>query len=281
MKLNPFSKKTTTGYYERIKTEFAEVKQRVAEAQAAADEAKADAEAKRKHAFELEQRGNQHSVSEQERHARLASSAAQNRAGDLERKLSPLKTKLNELRHIIEAPGKLDSARTVIIELRRRRNSLQTDRAQHANLIAKLQKRIGELEQRIAAETLSASETMAAAEDEFVLPEALTKLDIELRVARATLENVTGKVQALDIDIAAIPNQLREAERSFEPAQATVAKIELHEQLQHLYDVLARASVADHACGYRSHRESKYEIDIPHEYIEAARAKLASEMPGA
>lgn len=281
MKLNPFSKKTTTGYYDRIKVEFAEVKLQLEEAQAAANEAKADAEAKAKHAFELEQRGNQHSISEQERRARLASSAAQNRAGDLERKLSPLKTKLNELRHIVEAPGKLESARTLIIELRRRRNTLQTDRAQHANLIAKLQKRIGELEQRIAAETLSASETMAAAEGEFVLPEALTKLDVELRVARATLGSVTGKVQALDIDIAAIPNQLRDAERSFEHAQATVAKIELHEQLQHLYDVLARASVADHACGYRSHRESKYEIDIPHEYIEAARAKLVSEMPGA
>lgn len=281
MKLNPFSKKTTTGYYDRIKVEFAEVKLQLEEAQAAANEAKADAEAKAKHAFELEHRGNQHSISEQERRARLASSAAQNHAGDLERKLSPLKTKLNELRHIIDAPGKLESARTVIIELRRRRNALQTDRAQHANLIAKLQKRIGELEQRIATETLSASETMAAAEGEFVLPEALTKLDVELRVARATLENVTGKLQALDIDIAAIPNQLRDAERSFEHAQATVAKIELHEQLQHIYDALARASVADHACGYRSHRESKYEIDIPHEYIEAARAKLASEMPRA
>ena len=113
------------------------------------------------------------------------------------------------------------------------------------------------------------------------MPEALTKLDVELRVARATLENVTGKVQTLDIDIATIPNQLRDAERAFEHAQAAVAKIELHERLPHLYDALARASVTDHACGYRSHRESKYEIEIPHEYIEAARAKLASEMPGA
>ena len=52
------------------------------EAQAAANEAKADAEAKRQYAFELEQRGNQHSISEQERRARLAASAAQNRAGD-------------------------------------------------------------------------------------------------------------------------------------------------------------------------------------------------------
>ena len=281
MKLNPFSKKSTSGYYERIKAEFAEVKQQIEEAQAAANEAKADAEAKRQYAFELEQRGNQHSISEQERRARLAASAAQNRAGDLERKLSPLKSKLSDLRHILEGPSKLESARTTIIELRRHRNALQAEREQHSSLIAKLQKRIGELEQRIAAETHSASEMMAAAEGEFVLPEALTKLDIELRVARATLENVTGKVAALDADIANIPNQLRDAERSFEHAQATVAKIELHEQLPEIYDALARASVTDHACGYRSHRESKYEIEIPHEYIEAARAKLASEIPSA
>lgn len=165
--------------------------------------------------------------------------------------------------------------------MRRRRNALQAEREQHSSLIAKLQRRIGELEQRIAAETHSASEMMAAADGEFVLPEALTKLDVELRVARATLENVTGKVAALDADIANIPNQLRDAERSFEHAQATVAKIELHEQLPQIYDALARASVTDHTCGYRSHRESKYEIEIPHEYIEAARAKLASEIPSA
>ena len=281
MKLNPFSKKSTSGYYERIKAEFSEAKQQFEEAQAAANEAKADAEAKRQYAFELEQRGNQHSVSEQERRAQIAASAAQNRAGDLERKLSPLKTKVSDLRHILEGPSKLESARTTIIELRRHRNALQAEREQHSSLIAKLQKRIGELEQRIAAETHSASEMMAAADGEFVLPEALTKLDIELRVALATLENVTGKVAALDADIANIPNQLRDAERSFEHAQATVAKIELHEQLPQIYDALARASVTDHTCGYRSHRESKYEIEIPHEYIEAARAKLASEIPSA
>ena len=184
-------------------------------------------------------------------------------------------------RAFAEGPGKLESARTTIIELRRHRNALQAEREQHSSLIAKLQKRIGELEQRIAAETHSASEMMAAADGEFVLPEALTKLDIELRVALATLENVTGKVAALDADIANIPNQLRDAERSFEHAQATVAKIELHEQLPEIYDALARASVTDHACGYRSRRESKYEIEIPNEYIEAARAKLASERPSA
>ena len=92
-------------------------------------------------------------------------------------------------RAFAEGPGKLESARTTIIELRRRRNALQAEHEQNRKLIAKLEKRIGELEQRIAAETHSASEMMAAAEGEFVLPEALTKLDVELRVARATLEN--------------------------------------------------------------------------------------------
>jgi chromosome segregation ATPase len=279
MKLNPFSKKTTTGYYERIKAEFAQAKQQLEEAQAAANEAKADAETKRKYAFELEQRGSHHSISEPERRAQIAASAAQNQADDLERKLSLLKTRLSDLRHIIDGPSKLENARTTIIELHRRRSALQTEREQNSKLIAQLEKRISELEQRIAGETQSASEAMAAAVGEFALPEALTKLDVELRVARATRENVTGKLESLDADIAAIPNQLRDAERSFEHAQATVAKIELNEQLPHLYEVLARASVSDRACGYRSHSESKYEIEIPHEYIDAARAKLAAERP--
>ena len=280
MKLNPFSKKTTTGYYERIKAEFTEVKQQLEEAQAAADEAKADAEAKRKYADELEQRGSHHSVSEQERGALLAVGVAQHRADDMERTLSSRKTKFNDLRHIVEGPGKLESARTTLIELRRRHSSLQAEREQNTKLIAKLENRIGELEQRIAAETQSASEAMSEAEGEFVVPEALTKLDVELRVARATLVNVTNKVQALGAEIGTIPKQLQEAERSFEHAQATVAEIELNEQLPHLYDALARASVSNHACRYSSRSERTYEIEIPQEYLEAARATLAAERPG-
>lgn len=281
MKLNPFSKKTTSGYYERIKAEFAEARQQLEEAQAAAAEAKADCEAKTKNANDLEQRGSQHSISEQERRAQIAASAAQNRAGDLERKLSPLKTKFHDLRSVVEAPGNLERARATIIELRRRRSALQAEREQNAKLIAKLDKRIDELEQRIAAETQSASEAMAAAEGEFVLPEALTKLDVELRVARATRENVTGKLQALDAEIAAIPGQISDAECAFKHHQSSVAQIDLHEQLPQIYGALARASVAAHLSAYRSGSERKVEIEIPHEYLEAARAKLVAERPTA
>ena len=281
MRLNPFSKKTTTGYYERIQVECAEVKQQLEEAQAAAAEAKADAEAKRKYVFELGQRGNHHATSEQERRAQIEASAAENRAGDLERKLSQIKTQFNDLRAIVEAPGKLEQHRAELIDLRRRKGTLQSEREQQVKLIGKIETRIGELEQRIAAEAQSASEAMAAVEGEFILPEALTKLDVELRVAHSTRENLSRKVQALDAEIAAIPGQINDAERGFKHRQASVAQIELNEQLPHFYDVLARASVASRIAGFRTSGEHRIEIEIPHEYLESARAKLAADRPGA
>ena len=67
-------------------------------------------------------------------------------------------------RAFAEGPGKLESARTTIIELRRRRNALQAEHEQNSKLISKLEKRIGELEQRIIDEAQFASETMAASE---------------------------------------------------------------------------------------------------------------------
>lgn len=112
------------------------------------------------------------------------------------------------------------------------------------------------------------------------MPEALTKLDVELRVARATLENVNGKLQTVDAEIAAIPGQINDAERAFKHHQSSVARIELHEQLPQVYDVLARAAVASRIAGFSTHSERKVEIDIPHEYLEAARAKLIAERPG-
>lgn len=281
MKLNPFSKKTTTGYYERIKAEFAEVKQRLEEAQAAADAAKADAEAKAKHAFELEQRGNQNFVSEPERHARLAASQAAHHADDLKREASALAGKFNDLRSIVEAPGKLEQHRAALVDLRRRRGVLQSEREQQVKLIAKIEARIGELERRIAAETQSASEALTADQGEFVLPEALMKLDVELRVARTTRERLGSAVQALDAEIATIPAQISDADRAFKHRQASVAQIELNEQLPHLYDALARASVAARIAGFRTSGEHRIEIEIPNEYLEAARAKLVAERPSA
>jgi len=147
--------------------------------------------------------------------------------------------------------------------------------------VAKLERRIGELEQRIAAETQAAGEAMAADDGDFTMSETLAKVDTELRIARTTLKNVTGKVQALDADIAAIPNQLWEAERAFKFHQSEVAEIELNEQLPNVLDTFARAAVSICTVNGYGRREDEYTISIPLDYVEAARAKLAAEMPGA
>ncbi len=279
MKLNPFSKKS--GYYARIKAEHAEEQRKLDALNTEVTEAQADYEAKAQASADLERRNSgKPYLSDAESAARRMRDEAYQRAEELRSKVFEQQRKTNELRHIIEGPDKLEQSRAAIIDLRHRRGNLQAERAQSEKLIAKIDKRIGELEQRIAAETQSASEAMAAAESEFALPETLTRLDVELRVAHTTRTNLASKVQTLDEEIKSIPEQLRQAERTFEHAQATVAEIDLNEQLPNLYDLLARASVADHACGYRSRNEYKYEIEIPHDHIEAARAKLAAEMPG-
>lgn len=279
MKLNPFSKKS--GYLARIKTEHADVQQRLAATQAEAAEARAEHEAKEKHSRELERRGSQYSITEPERRAWRASHDAKQRADDLERKANELRQKSNELRAIAEAPVNLEQTRAAIIDLRHRRGVLQAEREQNAKLAAKLQSRIDDLERRIAAETQSASEAMAVAEGEFTMPESLTKLDTELRVTRATLHNVNDRMHALDEDIAALPKQINEAERLFKHYQSSVADIELHEQLPNCLDVLARASVAAYNVDSYYRREDEYTISIPQQYVEAARAKLAAEMPSA
>lgn len=279
MKLNPFSKKS--GYLARIKTEHAEAQQKLDALKSQAAEAQAEYEAKHKASREMEARGNQHLWTEAEVRLSRAADAARQRANELQREVTELERECNRLRAIAEAPVNLEQTRAAIIDLRHRRGVLQAEREQNAKLAAKLQSRIDDLERRIAVETQSASEAMAVAEGEFTMPESLTKLDTELRVTRATLHNVNDRMHALDEDIAALPKQINEAERLFKHYQSSVADIVLHEQLPNCLDVLARASVAAYNVDSYYRREDEYTITIPLEYIEAARAKLAADRPGA
>jgi chromosome segregation ATPase len=276
MKLNPFSKKS--GYYARIKAEHAEEQRKLEALQAEVVAAQADYEAKAQANADLERRNRSHNWTDAEVRLSRARDAAYHHVEELRRKVGEQERKVRDLRAIVDAPDKLEQSRAAIIDLRHRRSVLQAEREQQAKLISKLQRRIGDLEQRIAAETQSASEAMAAAEGDFALPESLTRLDAELRVARSTLATVTAKVQTLDIEIAAIPNQLREAQRSFKHFQADVEDIELKEQLP--WEVLARAAASAYAVDSQFRQEDEFTITIPNSYIEAARAKLTAEMPG-
>lgn len=276
MKLNPFSKKS--GHYTRIKAEHAEEQRKLEAVQAEVADAQADYEAKRKASADLESRNHSRNWTDAEVRLSRTRDAAHQHVEELRRKLDEQERKVRDLRAIVDAPDNLEQSRTAIIDLRRRRSVLQSERERQVKLIAKLQKHIDELEQRIAAETQSVSEAMAAADGDFVLPEILTRLDAELRVARSTLASVASKTQTLDAEIAAIPNQLGEAQRSFKHCQAKVEEIELHELLP--WDAFARAAVSACTVNGYGHREDEYTISIPLEYVEAARAKLAAEMPG-
>lgn len=87
MKLNPFSKKTSSGYYERIKAECADLALQVQESKAAAEDAKADYEAKVQTSRDMEARyADQHFLTEQESQARRERDDAYSRAEALRRK---------------------------------------------------------------------------------------------------------------------------------------------------------------------------------------------------
>lgn len=281
MKLNPFSKKPTTGYYTRLKTEHAEA-QRVLDAlQAEAAAAQADYEAKDQACVDLARRNaDRRYLTDTEVAMHRVRDDAHWIAKDLRRKADEQAVKVRDLRVIIDAPGKLEQMRTMIIDLGKRRLLLQTERAQAVKAIAKFEKRVGELEQRIAAETQSASHAMGAEDDEFTMPDTLMKLDGELRVVRSTLDNFAATVRTVDAELEALPPQLSQAERAFRCHQAEVAEIELNEQLAGVFDALARASVAICTVNGYMRREDEYTISIPSEYVESARAKLAAELPG-
>lgn len=273
MKLNPFSKKTTTVYYDRIKAECDELALQAQEAKQAAEDAKADYDAKARASYELESRSSNPYLSDVESRARRARDDAYNQSEALQRKARDLESRYISLRSTVEAPARMEEARQTITSLGKERDALRADVSKTESLIGKLQRRIEELEQRIANETQAASQSMVDAEGDFVMPEALTRLDVELRVTRATLSERQTKLAELQAAFKLIPDQLRDAQRAFTYARATVADIELQEQLPNWLDVIALAAVS----ASRDARE--YVIEIPREIAEAARAKLAAELP--
>lgn len=276
MKLNPFSKKTSSGYYERIKAECADLALQVQEAKAAAEDAKADYEAKVQTSRDMEARyADKHFLTEQESQARRERDDAYSRAEALRRKAWELEQKHNSLRSIVQAPARMGEAKQIIARLRDERATLRDEVAKTEALIGKLQPRIDELEQRIARETQAASQSMVAADGEFVMPEALTRLDVELRVTRATLAERQSKLAELKDALALIPDQVRDAQRTYGSARAAVAEIDLREQLPNWLDVIAMAALS------ASSDARKYVIEIPREAAEAARVKLAADMPKA
>ena len=148
-----------------------------------------------------------------------------------------------------------------------------------AALITKLNQRVADLERRIASETQSATATLLNDEGDFVVPEVLTRLEAELRLAKTSLADLHGKQAALQQQCQELPAAIREAEQQVTWYRAITTEIELYEQLQPVMPALARASVARRQTGaLRDAR--RFEIEIPPEWLESAEAGLAAELTG-
>ncbi|MBS3936258.1 MAG: hypothetical protein KGZ43_08795 [Sulfuritalea sp.] len=279
MKINPFSKKSTA-YYDKAKTEYDKLDRELKATENELKEAEADHERKQRRHHELRQHGSMYSSTQEEKKASFEASAAGNRVFDIKSRIGQLRSRIAPLQRIACAPDQFAQARKRLDELVAQDKALTAEREKTDALITKVGKRLAGLEERLAAETKSATATLLDDEGEFVVPESLTRLEAELRLAKASLADLQGKREALLAQLGSLPKAIGSARNDLIHHRAVVAEIELYEQLMPVMTVVARASAARRETSY-SHDESRFEIEIPRELIEVAEAALAAELPAA
>ena len=259
MKLNPFRRKTS-GYYDAIKAKFDDA-HRELDATTQNELAKAKAEYDKENASyqQIRDAASCYALSNTEKQSRQHKVVSEcfNRVNQLESDVSQIQSRLQPLRRILEAPQRYDETQATLLRLVEHRRSLAAEHDKAEALIAKVDTRLVDAEARMMAETNAASRQMIAAEGDFIVPESLTRLEVEL------------------------PEQIRDAERAFLHARAVIAEIELHEQLMPVMNLFARAAATRHQNSRRHEDEYKFNIEIPHELLESARSELAAEVPSA
>ncbi len=282
MKLNPFSKKSSTGYYERIKAEHDQLEAKQSALQQELAEAKEEHERRREKYERLSNAAGSWSMNTPPAAKAFwpeYNEAAQ-RVDKLKSRLSSLDHQLRPLRSILSAPAAFDEAKNKLTELLAQRKTTTANLEVIDAQLAKLQQRIADLETRIATETTLASQTLLATEGEFIVPEKLMRLESELRIAKASVVDRQAQREMLTTLLGELPEAIRKARHSFIHYRASVEEIALYEQLVPVMNALARASAAKRESGSR-HSEGTFEIKIPSACVKAAGEALAAEMPGA
>ena len=219
-----------------------------------------------------------YSSAPEEAQASIAASAASHRVGDIKGEIGQLESRIRPLRRIALAPEQFAKAKKNIDDLIAGQVAINGELEKVKALIAKVGKRVTDAEARIATETQSARQQMLDADGEFVVPESLTKLEAELRLAKSSLAELDEKRDTLVAKLQEFPGAIRDAERVFIGCRADVTEIELYEQLMPVMNLFARASAARRECDYH-HDEDRFEIEIPRDLVEAAQTALADEVP--
>lgn len=279
MKLNPFNRKTH-GYFDRMQAEYQKLGRELTAMQEELADATADLERKESACRAIERQSSIYSFSNAERQSRMAESEAKQRVHRLKSEIMQLESQIAPLKRIALAPQQQAEVNAQLADLLSQAKA--TDDAWQKTLtqISKLEKRIAELESRIAAETQSATTTLLEAEGDFAVPEALTRLEVEMRLAATSLTGLRSQQQALQIKRQELPKAISDAQRDFQHCRVVTSEIELYEQLQPLMPLLARASATKGETDYH-HNKNCFEIEIPSSLIQAAQTVLAAELPKA
>jgi len=194
----------------------------------------------------------------------------------LELRLRNLNSEVMELRQTVEAPETLKKVKAEITALARQEAELNATSEKTQTQIEKFDERITILEERIVQETQAAAQSMLESDADFVTPESLSKLDVELRIAQITQKKLKAKQELLRSELASIPATQRDLRRIHISNRATVAEIDSREALLPILKLLARATIAKREAGHT--RDSRtYEVSIPTDLLDEAEAELASE----
>lgn len=281
MKLNPFHKKSNA-YYEKVKAEHEQLGRQLAAVQKDLTEAEAEHAREREKQTKLREAAGSMSMSTPpaaKAHWPILCAAHQ-RVEELKSQASSLERQMRPLERVLNSPQAFTQAQKDLAELLARRQACTTEIETTQAQIAKLDQRIAALEARLAAETQAASQTLLTGEGEFVVPDALTRLEVELRIARYSLADLHSRRETAKAKLAELPALIHQAERAFIHCRADLAEVELYEQLMPVMNALARASAARRQCNYH-HIEDRFQIEIPMDLVQAAQAALAAEMPAA
>lgn len=277
MKSNPSRRQASTSYLDTLRSEFDALTQQLQEAEAAASTAQQEADAKRRAYHELEQRSHSTHWSMTEQRLYREKNQLEAVARQLQHDLVPLREDHARLKRKVHAPGQLEAARVEMAALTDRRTALAQETSKARTLQAQLDARIEAVEHQIASDTQSTANRLINAGELTALPAALASLHAELTATRHTRDEVARRIQALQSEHDALPEQIRQARDSYQGAQAIVAELELQEQLPAFIGVIARAAVARHRAGF-SREQGRYEIEIPVEALEAASAELDADL---
>jgi hypothetical protein len=274
MQLNPFKK--SGAYYNGIKSKYDALTRQIESTTTELATAKANHIQRNTAYQEMLEASKLSRFSPTERNALRYLNDAESQVKTLELRLRNLNSDVMELRQTVEAPETLKKVKAEIAALARQEAELIARSEKTQTQIEKFDERITILEERIVQETQAAAQSMLESDADFVTPESLSKLDIELRIAQITQKELKAKQELLRSELESIPATQRDLRRIHISNRATVAEIDSREALLPILKLLARATIAKRAAGHT--RDSRtYEVSIPTDLLDEVEAELASE----